>query len=170
MTSYTEGIAAWRRERDRFLLDHYATPLADDAIASFTGIEYYDVDERLVFTLALEPAEAAVEIQASTGSVSAYPSAGFITIPFPSGDQRLRVLSGEDDDMYLPFRDTTCGVATYGAGRYAPVELQPDGRVVVDFNKATNPYCAYDEEFSCPLPPEENHLGFPIEAGELDFT
>ncbi len=151
------------------MAEHYATPLPDEAIAAFTGLRYYPVDESLSFEALFERFDDTVDIAASTGSVSGYPSAGWVTIPFPHEEVVLRVLRGEDDDLYVPFRDATSGATTYAAGRYALAELQPDGRLVVDFNKATNPHCAYDEEFSCPLPPPENHLAFAVEAGELSF-
>jgi len=68
--------------------------------------------------------------------------------------------------LFLPFRDATSGVETYGAGRYLDVDPEPAGTVVVDFNMAYNPFCAYDDASSCALPPYENWLPVPIRAGE----
>ncbi|MBT8206662.1 MAG: DUF1684 domain-containing protein, partial [Acidimicrobiia bacterium] len=67
---------------------------------------------------------------------------------------------------FVPFRDATSGKESYGAGRYLDVHPNEDGTVTLDFNYAYNPYCAYDEAFSCPLPPIENWLEVPIAAGE----
>jgi len=73
-------------------------------------------------------------------------------------------------ELFLPFRDRTSGSETYGAGRYLEVEPPgADGWVVVDFNLAYNPYCAYNPEWSCPIPPGENWLAVPIRAGEKTF-
>jgi uncharacterized protein (DUF1684 family) len=71
--------------------------------------------------------------------------------------------------LFLPFVDSLAGELTYGAGRYLePIEL-PDGRLLVDFNLAYNPYCAYNDLYSCPLTPWENRLKAPIRAGEKIF-
>ncbi len=73
-------------------------------------------------------------------------------------------------ELFLPFRDATSGTQTYGAGRYLEVEpASLDGTVEVDFNYAYNPYCAYNPQWSCPIPPGENWLAVPIGAGEQSF-
>ena len=78
--------------------------------------------------------------------------------------------SEDMDELFVPFRDATSGKETYGAGRYLEVESPgPDGRVRVDFNAAYNPYCAYNPDWSCPIPPGENWLSVPIRAGEKTF-
>jgi hypothetical protein len=78
--------------------------------------------------------------------------------------------SDETHDLFLPFRDATSGRETYGAGRYLEVEPPgPDGGVEIDLNYAYNPYCAYNPEWSCPIPPGENWLTVPIRAGERSF-
>ena len=74
-----------------------------------------------------------------------------------------------EDSLFLPFRDALSGKETYGAGRYLDVAPPHSGHVVVDFNYAYNPSCAYDPQFSCPLPPRENWLQVPIRAGEKNF-
>ena len=67
---------------------------------------------------------------------------------------------------FLPFRDATSGPETYGAGRYLDAEITSDGRVLLDFNRAYFPYCAYGEGWTCPLPPAENWLRAAVRAGE----
>ena len=71
---------------------------------------------------------------------------------------------------FLPFRDATSGTETYGAGRYLDLDRNPDGTLLIDFNLAYNPLCAYNDSYSCPLPPIENWLSVPIRAGEKDFS
>ena len=73
--------------------------------------------------------------------------------------------------LFIPFKDSTSGKETYGGGRYLDIEttdIQGD-TVILDFNKAYNPYCAFGDGFSCPIPPKENHLKAKIEAGEKNF-
>lgn len=167
---HVTAINEWRRDRDRFFAEHYATPLSDEDLESFSGLRYYPVDVSLRFGVELEQEPFPIEITSSTGSVTTYRTAGWVTIPFASGPERMRVLCGEDNDLYIPFRDTTCGTTTYTGGRYVSVEERDGGGYEVDFNRAINPYCAYDPDFSCPLPPPENYLTFPIAAGELDYS
>ncbi|MFT4738047.1 MAG: hypothetical protein ACI92W_002165, partial [Paraglaciecola sp.] len=71
--------------------------------------------------------------------------------------------------FYLAFADVTSGSSTYGGGRYIDVTIGKSDKVVLDFNLAYNPYCAYAPDFSCPLPPRENILSLSIMAGEKDF-
>jgi uncharacterized protein (DUF1684 family) len=76
------------------------------------------------------------------------------------------VLDDGDGGAFLAFGDATNGRTTYGGGRYVAVEIGAGGIATVDFNQAANPYCAYDEEYSCPLPPPGNTITTPVEAGE----
>ena len=69
-------------------------------------------------------------------------------------------------DFFLPFTDITTGRTTYPSGRYVPVKIKKDNKLLIDFNLAFNPYCAYNKRFSCPIPPDENHLSIEITAGE----
>ena len=167
--NYLDELARWRADRDDFFANHYATPLSDEVIAAFTGIRYFPPDPSLVFELGLQPLEVPIAIEASTGTTSDYPAAGKVTVPFAAGPVDLWVLSGEEGEHFVPFRDATSGVSTYSGGRYLALDHVGERRLTLDFNKATNPYCAYDPDFSCPLPPPENRLGFPVEAGELDY-
>ncbi len=73
-------------------------------------------------------------------------------------------------DIFLPFVDSQAGKGTYGAGRYLDPEQLPNGKFLIDFNLAYNPYCAYNENWNCPIPPTENKLDVPIRAGEKIFT
>jgi uncharacterized protein (DUF1684 family) len=76
------------------------------------------------------------------------------------------VYYAEWGDYFVPFADATSADETYGAGRYLELEQHADGMFLADFNLAYNPYCAYSEEYSCPIPPAENRLTVPIRAGE----
>lgn len=167
--AYLLRLAQWRADRDEFFAHHYATPLSDEALTGFSGLRYFPGDANWVFIGTLESGDDRVNIESSAGMVSAYPTAGLVTVPFAVGPVRMRVLCGEEDELFVPFRDLTSGETTYGGGRYADARFGADSRLIVDFNRAINPYCAYDPDFSCPLPPRQNWLSFAVEAGELDF-
>lgn len=139
-------------------------------MAGFASMDCYEFDPRMVFEAKLQPGrDEEVEIVASTGSRSAYRVAGTVAVPFPDEPRSLVVLRGEEDDMFIPFSDETCGIESYGGGRYVSPTPGPEGTLIIDFNRSINPYCAYDPEFSCPLPPAENRISMRIEAGEKDF-
>ncbi|HZJ44338.1 MAG TPA: DUF1684 domain-containing protein [Pyrinomonadaceae bacterium] len=74
----------------------------------------------------------------------------------------------EDDKLFILFRDRTVGKSTYGAGRFLYAEMPKDGKVVLDFNRAENPPCAFTPYATCPLPPRQNRLPIAITAGELN--
>jgi uncharacterized protein (DUF1684 family) len=88
--------------------------------------------------------------------------------------QNLRLIKDPKhrDHLFLPFKDHTNGEETYGGGRYLDLsqqDIRPDGTLLLDFNRCYNPWCAYSDGFNCPIPPKENHLEWPINAGERNF-
>jgi uncharacterized protein (DUF1684 family) len=76
---------------------------------------------------------------------------------------------GYEDYLFIPFNDLTNGMETYGGGRYLDVQQGEGDTLTLDFNKAYNPYCAYNPKYSCPIPPDENKLDVEIRAGEKNF-
>ena len=171
-TSDAERVAwaEWCRARDEFFKHHYASPLPEETMDTFERIEYFPFNPDMIFETTMQPlATDEVEILSSTGSRSAYRAAGEVTLSFPGGEKSLVVLQGEEDDVFIPFSDATCGVESYGGGRYVSPIAGQGGTLVVEFNRTINPYCVYDPDFSCPLPPAQNRLPMRIEAGEKDF-
>jgi uncharacterized protein (DUF1684 family) len=86
--------------------------------------------------------------------------------------QELMQMAQYKDDLFIPFTDATSGVETYEGGRYFDFTIHDikDNSLVIDFNKAYNPYCAYvSRVYSCPIPPKENHLAIAIKAGERKY-
>jgi uncharacterized protein len=112
----------------------------------------------------------------STGGEQSFSRIGWLDVPFAAGTRRLGLywMAGYAGGLFLPFRDGTNGTATYGAGRYLldaakSADLGGDldrGTLILDFNFAFHPSCAFDPRWSCPLSPPENRLDIPIEAGE----
>ena len=163
-------LTEFRRAKDDFLKGDDHSPLTDDQRRSFGGLRYYT--ERPDLRLVLEPfeAEETVEMQTSTGDVASYLRWGRASFQVDSEPAELTIYRDTDgDDLFLPFADSTSGDETYGAGRYLDVKAAADGQVLVDFNYACNPYCAYNERWSCPITPPENRLRVAIRAGEKSF-
>jgi uncharacterized protein (DUF1684 family) len=166
-TKYAAALADQREEKDyHFRHDPYS-PIPWEEREGFTGLVYYppSIDLRLTLPLDRESAEP-IQFQTSTGDVRHYNRIGTIAFSVEGTATTLALYEGEPGEFFLPFRDATSGTETYGAGRYLePIEIER-GTFLVDFNLAYNPYCAYSEDYSCPLPPIENWLKVPIRAGE----
>lgn len=117
-----------------------------------------------------------LELPMSTGEALSFTRLGEVSAPLPTGVRTLALywMAGYAGGIFLPFRDTTNGTATYGAGRYLldtakSADLGGDvanGRLILDFNFAFHPSCAFDPRWSCPLAPPENRLDVAVEAGE----
>lgn len=164
--------AAFRAEKDEFFEKDPRSPIAHDERHTFAGLRYFEPAEELSLQLEPVPADGApIRVQTSDGQVRDYHRAARVSFDVAGATASLTLLSQPGRPGYfLPFRDSTSGRETYGAGRYLDIEEARDGLVHVDFNMAYNPYCAYNEAYSCPLPPHENWLQVPIEAGEKDYV
>ena len=167
-----------RDQIDDFMAHHPQSPLSWEQREAFSGLDYYDDDDALTFTAPVErfsDNEPLVEMETSTGDRRLYRRWGRFQFQVDGEEASLTIYSDPDGaDFFLPFRDATSGKETYGAGRYMDNHrpgLQPisDTEVEIDFNFAYNPYCAYNANYSCPLPPVENWLKAPIRAGEKKF-
>ena len=163
----THDLARHRAERDTFFREHYATPISDDDLVGFTGLTYFEPDSDIVFKgRYVATDEAMVDIVSSAGTSSSYHKLGVLHVEIAGSAHEFVVLDDGDGNPFIAFRDETNGDTTYDGGRYVSVDVADDGSATIDFNLASNPYCVYDEEFVCPLPPLDNRLSVPIEAGE----
>lgn len=170
--TYIAALKAQRAEKDSFFRMSPYSPLEPEDRQVFTGLDYYPPEPGFQYELSLQAAAEPEPLifQTSTGDEQNFLRIGTVTFDVDGEPATLAIYrSVEHDELFLPFRDATSGKETYGAGRYLePVELE-DGTILVDFNLAYNPYCAYSPHYSCPLPPFENWLKVPIRAGEKDY-
>lgn len=156
--------------------DPSRTPLPQDAIAGFAGLNYYYPAPGLRFrTPLLEAASAdTVLLTKRKGQQVPYRTRGRVRFRYNDQDFELKVYGPVDtrggDYLWLPFFDATSGHETYGGGRYLDLEPDADGMIDLDFNYAYNPLCDYNpDRFNCTLPPAQNKLPFAVEAGEMIF-
>ena len=162
-----DAVVSYRRERDEFFKAHYASPIPDEDLEDFVGLSYFEPNPIMVFDGEFEPSDGStVSIESTAGTSSGYHKLGTLDIDVLGARYRFTVLDDGDGAPFAPFGDNTNGDTTYGGGRYVPVVLGDDGFASIDFDLAQNPYCVYDEEFVCPLPPPENRIAAPINAGE----
>jgi uncharacterized protein (DUF1684 family) len=166
MNQYTQ----FRARKDEFFQHDTHSPLTPAQQHEFEGLRYFPVDPGLRFELEIDrfPQQDQVQMLTSTGDLRTFTRVG--TVSFQVDDQSATLtIFGNQHGFFLPFVDAQAGKETYGAGRYLDPELTSEGKLVLDFNLAYNPYCAYNENYSCPIPPAENRLSVPIRAGERNF-
>jgi uncharacterized protein (DUF1684 family) len=181
---------AWRTTREALFREHPQSPVPPPERASFRA-RHFDYDPAYRFGARLERDEAAGDphgdepvaaapapfaLPVSAGGTMSFGRIGWVEVQLPAGPSRLAVywLAGYAGGLFLPFRDATNGAETYGAGRYlidaaksADLGGSPaDGTLVIDFNFAFQPSCAFDPRWACPLAPPENRLAVRVEAGE----
>ncbi len=140
------------------------------ARAQFTGLRWYPVraDMRIRARFVAHPTPVSIAVPTVLGQAEHMPSPG--SVLFEIGGKSLRldpVLEPGEKQLFFIFRDATSGLSTYGAGRFLYADPPKDGYVVLDFNKAYSPPCAFTPYATCPLPPPQNRLPIAIEAGEL---
>lgn len=167
--AYENEVLQDRLKRDMRMRDADRTVLDAATRRRFEGLRYYKVDPDYRFELPLQRTAATdtMRVQQYKGPPVDKVIIGHVHVPL--GDTtRLAVFRepGLDGEVWIPFRDPTNGDETYPAGRYLNAPIGDDDTVVVDFNKAFNPYCDYNPDYVCPLPPPENTLPVPVEAGE----
>ena len=170
------GWEHWRTKRDALFRTHSQTPLPERERASFRGLDLYDYDPALRVTASLTAAVGEeVRVPSSSGDDMVFTRCATAGFSLLGADHTLDVywIGGYGGGLFLPFRDATSGKTTYGAGRYlydtikgADLGTTENGELVLDFNFAYNPSCAYDPRWSCPLAPAANLLEPAVEAGE----
>jgi uncharacterized protein (DUF1684 family) len=173
--NYTAEIEQQRKDKDHQFKTSADSPFAGDT--TFTGLRYFPVDPtyRVIADFVPAPQKQVVTLATSDGKQKHYNTFGYAEFTLHGKKNRLLILEIMDPGpwrgtLFLAFGDETSARETYGAGRYLDVQKPKGKTLVLDFNLAYNPYCAYNHNYSCPLPPAENLLTIPIRAGELNYT
>ena len=163
-----DDLLALRRQKDEFYKSHPQSPLTPDQQAAFNGLRYYDPNPALDLTVTVEPfaQREIIQMQTTAGTLKAFERYGQFTFEVEGKSVRL-TLYRADYGFFLPFVDAGAGTETYPAGRYLEPEPLAGDQFHVDFNQAYNPYCAYNDGWTCPITPAENRLRVAIRAGEM---
>lgn len=169
MLARMTDLERFRAEKDAYFRDDPDSPVGGEA---FAGLAYYPESDGYAVSAPFEPfaERVVVYLTTSVGDAQPYVRAGRAS--FELGGQACTLalfrptFETENSRFFVPFTDATSGTETYGAGRYLEAPLLPGGRVLLDFNYAYHPFCAYTDRYRCPLPPAENRLPVPICAGE----
>ena len=170
-------ICAWfRRQRDELFRTHPQSALDDTQKAAFAGLSYHDYDPayRVVAAVDFNAEPHVLHVELGEDGRFDYRRFGQVTFTLPTGSGRLSLfwITGYGGGLFLPFGDATNCETTYGAGRYLYDTIKGADlgatltEIMLDFNYAYNPSCAYNPRWVCPLAPPENRLPFPIPVGE----
>ena len=170
-----EKLKAFREKRDRFFKEDSQSPLKESDRKKFKGLIYYPIDLNyamigIIERYPTEPKPIYVNLPTSKGGEKKYVKYGRFRFKLEGKEYSLHIyrpLGG--GELFLPFKDKTSGTETYSDGRYLYIEPLPGGKVLIDFNRAYNPFCQYLEKYTCPLPPKENCLEIAIQVGEKRF-
>ncbi|WP_421889732.1 DUF1684 domain-containing protein [Marinoscillum sp.] len=174
-TAYEAEIRQWQKELNEEFSDPDSSPLTAKEIKKFKGLEFYPINEAYRVEAKLEILQNEQPFTIPTSSQQQkvfvkYAIARFELLgqafEFPLY-QSLQLQQSEEyqDYLFAPFTDETNGFETYGGGRYMDLRIPEGNTLVIDFNKAYNPSCAYSPNYNCPIPPRENDLTLEVKAG-----
>jgi uncharacterized protein (DUF1684 family) len=167
----------WRKERDIFFKTHQRSPLSPQEKRNFKGLKYYPFDPKYVFSGRIEryifhinnPKYYATFLT-NKGTHKRYIRYGKFHFNLNGKEYTIEIYKSIlSDNIFIPFKDKTNGKESYEGGRYIDAEILPGYMMVLDFNMAYYPSCAYSDHFICVLPPKENMLDIEIRAGEKNF-
>lgn len=168
---YIDRIETERKDRNGRMLAS-SSPLLEEDKKDFNGLNYYPVDEKYKVRARLLNIDRKqpVFIPTTTGEQEKYIPYAYAQFEMEGKENKLLLYQAWDDQnpnrVFLMFADETSGEETYGGGRYMDMTTSNTNSIVLDFNTAYTPYCHFNPEYSCPIPPKENILNIAIKAGE----
>lgn len=170
-----DEVLAYQKELYTDYFTKGTSPLKEEELGAFKGLNFYGYNEEFVVTATLEKLEneKAFQMPTSNGRTQNYIRYGILKFQISGKNFQLEVYQnlslikreGYEKHLFLPFIDLTSGNETYGAGRYLDVEIPATITMILNFNKAYHPYCAYTSGYSCPITPDVNFLDIKVEAG-----
>ncbi len=176
---YSQSIDAHRQHYKMEFLTEPRSPLSVSDSAFF---DFYAPNPawNIAARVELTPEAPVFDMMTYSGVTRKYRQYAVLSFEAAGQAQTLRLYqnltliekdSSYKDYLFLPFKDLTNGEATYGGGRYLDFRLKDiqNGKLMIDFNKNYNPYCAYSDGYNCPIPPLQNHLNIEVPAGEKNF-
>jgi uncharacterized protein (DUF1684 family) len=170
-----EKLKEFRVKKDRFFKEDTHSPLKEADRKKFKGLLYYPINLQYALIGSIERYPTGlkpiyVHLSTSKGKEKKYVKYGCFKFRWKGKGYILQIyrpLGG--GEFFLPFKDKTSGIETYSEGRYLYIEPMPGGKVLIDFNRAYNPFCAFNEKYICPFAPQENWLNIAIQAGEKHY-
>jgi len=173
--AYIEKIEAERERQFKFIRFNIESPLTETQKREFKALSFYPIDPAYRVKARIIPVEnkKVREVPLTDGSREKYIEHSYAEFELGGNINRLLLLQAWDEsdkrNFFLAFADQTSAGETYGGGRYINARQDGKNSITLDFNLAYNPYCAYNPDYACPLPPKENLLPIPILAGEKNY-
>lgn len=173
-----EGLNVYRENRNKEMKDSLTSPLTKEDREKFTELNFFELDDKYwVKAKFKKNIGKEFNMATSSGQVRKYRTYGTLTFKLDGKKFTLPVYQNMSlitnpiykNYLFLPFTDNTNGFETYETGRYIDLMIPKEKYIYIDFNMCYNPYCAYSEGYSCPIPPTKNYLNTRIEAGEKKF-
>jgi uncharacterized protein (DUF1684 family) len=177
ITFQEQQVLEWRKERDAFFKNHQRSPLLPEDKKNFKALKYYPFNPQYVFSSNIERFIFQIDnpkyyatFLTNKGLNKRYIRYGKFHFQSKGKEYSIEIYKSIlSDTLFIPFKDKTNGKETYEGGRFIDAEILPGYKMVLDFNMAYHPSCAYNEKFICVLPPRENMLDLEIRAGEKNF-
>lgn len=173
------GETEFQKELNAAYKDASKSPLKAKDLKNFEGLNFFKFDTEYIVKASFKKLnnEKPFKMKTTTERLPIYLKYGELTFELKGKayklniyqNQELIVKEGYEDYLFLPFLDETNGLESYGGGRYIDCRIPKSDTIEIDFNKAYNPYCAYNEKYSCPIVPRENYLKTRVEAGVKAF-
>ncbi|PQJ80809.1 DUF1684 domain-containing protein [Polaribacter porphyrae] len=176
------GKTEYQQKLNASYKDASTSPLKKKDLKNFKGLDFFPVDSSFMVTATLIRTENAPTFQmaTSTDRKPLYKEYGVLKFNLKGKDLELTIYQSQDDlrdekyknYLFLPFTDNTSGNESYGGGRYMDVmttDIKDNNTILLNFNNTYNPYCAYNDRYSCPLVPRKNHLDIEVKAGVQVF-
>ena len=175
-----KGETEFQKELNAKYKDASQSPLKDKDRKQFEGLDFFKFDSLYVVEASFKrtPNEKPFKMRTTTSRRPIYVKYGELSFNLKGEsftlniyqNQELITKEGYEDYLFLPFLDETNGLESYGGGRYVDARIPEGETMIIDFNQAYNPYCAYNDKYSCPLVPRKNYLKTRIEAGVKAFS
>lgn len=173
--TYADDIVRYRVSLNEQYMSNDHSPLKEEDRSWFDGHGFFPIDDAFRFDaeyILIEDGKV-FEMKTSTDRLPLYKPYAIARFSYQGNTHELTLYQnveyskkpGYRDYLFLPFKDITNGETSYGAGRFIELKMSNTDRIVIDFNRSFNPLCAYNDKYSCPIPPKENHLKFAVNAG-----
>lgn len=170
------GKTEFQREMNAKFKDASTSPFTKKGLRNFKGLDFFAVSNKFKVKAKLIETEEEIvfKFPTTTSRVAVYEKYGDILFTIDGKELKLAIFKnqnptmGYEDNLFLPFLDNTSGKTSYGGGRFIDVlisDIDDNDEIEIDFNKAYNPYCAYSDRYSCPIPPRNNYVDVEINAG-----
>lgn len=176
---YRKTIMQERKQKDQEFTETKESPLDPKYRQSFRGLPYFRISPSWRISARLERYSNpdTIKMKTTTERLPLYLVYGKAHFTIKGQEFSLTVFRnvglmskpGFEDYLFVPFTDETSGNRSYGGGRYIDARIVEGDNIVIDFNRAYNPYCVYSKKYSCPIPPTENFIPMPVNAGEKAF-